>query len=116
MNNYKYKITKDESFYFERFKGKYLETPFLNIDNGWITVKGSYRAPNIDGYAWNGCTGAIDTDKTYTASCIHDVLYQFNAVPRAMADKVFKQVLHKNRFLFAKIYYFAVRLFGWIFY
>lgn len=108
MAKYKFTLESDLIAYCELLQGYHFVNNWLLIADGYIVIK--------KGYAWNGCTGAIDTDKTYIASCIHDVLYQFNAVPRSMADKVFKQVLQKNGFLFAKIYYFAVRLFGWMFY
>ncbi len=108
MQTYKYTLKSDLIEYCELLQGYHFANKWLLITNGFIVIK--------EGYAWNGCTGAIDTDKTYMASCIHDALYQYNVVQRFIADKVFKQVLQKNGFLFAKIYYFAVRILGWIFY
>lgn len=87
-------------------------------------------------YAWDGCSpkflilglamgtpdGAVNpkTGKpiTYYASMAHDVLYQFRkqlkgTVTRKQADRVFLELLRKDGFELAEVYYRAVRLFGW---
>lgn len=56
--------------------------------------------------------------KTYFASMVHDILYQFKAtvpVSRITADKIFLEIMETNKFKLAKVYYSAVRLFGGIF-
>jgi len=74
------------------------------ISNGFLFIKESYK--------WDGCTYAINTKSTYTASLIHDFLYEYGPICRRKADKVFEQQLLKNGFQFAKLYYIAVRIFG----
>jgi hypothetical protein len=86
-------------------------------------------------YAWDGCSpkfmllglavgtpdGAINpkTGKaiTYYASMAHDILYQFRKdlkgfVTRKQADRVFLELLRRDGFQLAEVYYLAVRLFG----
>lgn len=116
---------KDRSFENEWFK--------LG-ENGLITIKGTH----YKGYAWDGCSPKLkikdvyigtleavlnfDTgqSKTYYASLVHDVFYQFSKdvrrfIKRDEVDREFYAILKKDGFRFAKVYYFAVRLFGWIF-
>ena len=106
----KYKFTLQDSphLYIKGLKGIFFSNEWVQICNGFVTVK--------RGYSWDGCTFAPDFKETYTASLIHDVLYQFNIVDREKADLVFYEILKQNGFRFAKIYYFAVRLFGGLFY
>lgn len=88
-------------------------------------------------YAWDGCTpkfsmfdiliGTPDgvpnertqKPKTYFASLVHDVLYQFleinPAVPKARADKIFLELLSRDGFAPRHIYYFFVSIFGGLF-
>lgn len=85
-------------------------------------------------YAWDGCTpkfsifdilvGTPDgvpnertkKPKTYYASLVHDVLYQFleinPSVPKAKADKIFLELLYRDGFAPRHIYYFFVSIFG----
>ena len=85
-------------------------------------------------YAWDGCTpkfslfdivfGTPDgipnqvtkKPKAYYASLMHDVLYQFLdadlPLSRAQADRVFLEILTRDRFAPRPIYYAAVRAFG----
>jgi len=120
---YKSSIT-DRSFENEWFR--------LDLD-GKITIKGTNRR----GYAWDGCSPKMkiwdvyfgtseavlndDTrqSKTYYASMIHDVFYQFNKdvrsfVGRKEVDREFYNILKRDGFRFAKAYYYGVRAFGWI--
>jgi hypothetical protein len=88
----------------------------------------------LAGYAWDGCTpkfslfdiliGTPDgipnertkKPKTYYASLVHDVLYQFMElnpdVPKAAADKIFLELLTRDGFAPRHIYYAAVSVFG----
>ena len=88
----------------------------------------------LSGYAWDGCTpkfsifdilvGTPDgvpnertkKPKTYYASLVHDVLYQFLEinpdVPKAAADKIFLELLARDGFAPRYIYYIAVSAFG----
>jgi hypothetical protein len=97
-------------------------------------VKGS----NKEGYAWDGCSPKIKikdvyfgtpeavlnfetgNSKTYYASLIHDVFYQFSTdlksfISRKEVDREFYIILKENKFRFAKLYYGVVRLLGWLF-
>ena len=58
--------------------------------------------------------------KTYYASLVHDVFYQFARISGGVArrkevDSEFYCILKRDAFRFARLYYFAVRLFGWMF-
>lgn len=88
----------------------------------------------LSDYAWDGCTpkfsvwdivfgtpdGIPNTKttkpKTYYASLLHDILYQFlNAklpMSRANADRIFLELLTRDGFAPKWIYFIAVRLFG----
>lgn len=128
MSIYKYKTTVDYSFYSDRFKGKYLETPFLRIEDGWVTVKGSYRAPKIDGFAWNGVSpkfktfgviwGGIDFEGTYRATMFHDDCYQYLeeleiiGITRDDVDLLFLEIMLIDKCKVKEFYYVMVRLFG----
>ncbi|AXK40671.1 DUF1353 domain-containing protein [Crenobacter cavernae] len=111
----------------------------------FIDKKGRRRLeihPNGDvkvlaGYSWDGCTPKISVfdlvlgtpdgvpnrvtkrPKAYYASLLHDVLYQFLdaglPLSRAQADKVFLEILTRDRFAPRWIYYGAVRMFGGVF-
>jgi hypothetical protein len=91
----------------------------------------------LAGYAWDGCTpkfavfdivlGTPDgianqttlKPKAYYASLLHDVFYQFldSGLPlsRAQADRVFLEILTRDRFAPRQIYYLAVRGLGGVF-
>ena len=88
-------------------------------------------------YAWDGCTPKFTVfdlvfgipdgvpnqitkkPKAYYASLLHDVLYQFLdanlPLSRVQADRVFLEILVRDRFAPRPIYYLAVRLFGGVF-
>lgn len=57
--------------------------------------------------------------KTYYASMVHDVFYQFSKdvrsfIDRKEVDKEFYNILKRDEFRFAKLYYYCVRALGWI--
>ena len=95
----------------------------------------------LKGYAWDGCTpkfalwdiciGTPDgvpnaetkKPKAYYASLLHDALYQFSVVglpvpldKRAEIDRVFLEILTRDGFAPRSLYYWAVRLFGGVFF
>ncbi|MCC6658851.1 MAG: DUF1353 domain-containing protein [Rhodocyclaceae bacterium] len=114
---------------------------------GWAFADSSGRRrleihPNGDavvlaGYAWDGCTpkysladivlGTPDgvpseitkKPKTYYASLLHDVLYQFLdaglPLSRRQADAVFLEIMQRDRFAPRRVYHAAVRMFGGLF-
>ena len=116
-----------------------------NTGCAFIDAKGHRRLeihPNGDarvlaGYAWDGCTpkfslfdvviGTPDgvpnqttkKPKAYYASLMHDALYQFLDVElplsRVQADRVFLELLTRDRFAPRRIYHVAVRAFGGVF-
>lgn len=87
-------------------------------------------------YTWNGCSpkflvfdlllgtpeGVTHSEtgksKTYHASMIHDALYQFLdqdlPLSRRQADAIFLRMLQEADFAPAKLYWLAVRCFGWL--
>lgn len=116
-------------------KGRTFENEWFKLDKqGIVTVKGSY----YKGYAWDGCSpkfkikdvyvgtleGVLNFEtgqsKTYYASLIHDVFYQFSKsvrrfIKRKEVDREFYSILMTDGFRFAKLYYLAVRFLGWMF-
>lgn len=132
MRVYVYCITKDYP-YQSSIKDRQFENEWFRLDpDGTITIKGT----NKRGYAWDGCSpkmkigdvyfgtseGVLNYDtrqsKTYYASLIHDVFYQFNKdirsfVRRSEIDREFYLILKRDGFRFAKLYHWVVRVFGW---
>lgn len=133
MGVYVYCIKEDYK-YISSMKDREFENEWLKLEkNGTVIVKGT----NKKGYAWDGCSPKVkikdvyfgtpeavlnyDTgkSKTYFASLIHDVFYQFSKdvrsfIKRKEVDKEFYFILKKDKFGFAKVYYVAVRLMGWV--
>jgi len=116
-------------------KGRAFENEWFKLEPaGNVIIKGTH----CKGYAWDGCSpklkmkdiyvgtfeGVLNFDtgqsKTYYASLIHDVFYQFSRelksfIKRREVDREFYIILKSNSFAFAGLYYIAVRLFGWVF-
>ena len=105
MHNYT--LENDYHYYSDRLKEICLATEYVFICNGYITIK--------KGYSWNGCTYVPDFKGTYYASLIHDALYQYK-VGRKIADLVFYDLMKRDKFKGAWIYYNGVKLFGRLFY
>ena len=134
MGVYLYRIEEDY-VYKSRIRKRAFENEWFKLEkNGTVTVKGSHKR----GYAWDGCSpkkkfrdmcigtpeGVLNDktgkSKTYYASLIHDVFYQFSKdvkafITRKEVDREFYLILRKNRFKSARMYYHAVRLLGWQF-
>jgi len=126
---------KEDYIYKSSIKDQEFESEWFKLEkDGTVIVKGS----NKKGYAWDGCSPKIkiidiyfgtpeavlnfDTgkSKTYYASLIHDVFYQFSKdiksfISRKEVDKEFYIILKENKFRFATLYYGVVRLLGWFF-
>lgn len=103
----------------------YEDKNIIIYKEGYIKVK--------EGFKWNGCSPKfvildilIGTPEgrpisstnlypiTYYASMIHDALYRSNApITRKQADICFYENLKDYNFKLAKLYYLAVRMFGW---
>lgn len=121
--------------YCSRVRGREFDNEWLSLSvEGKVVVKGRH----YKGYAWDGCSPKLkirdiyfgtseavlnpDTgqSKTYYASLIHDIFYQFSRelrsqVSRKEVDSEFYRILKRDKFVFARLYYYAVRLIGWVF-
>lgn len=111
------------------------DSEFLKIDRSSITVK--------KGFKWDGCSpkfrvgdfliGTPDgkyiehrfdqgesnfKPMTWRASMLHDALYEYKGqhkLSRRTVDLIFLCILEEAGFKLAKLYWLAVRLFGWIY-
>lgn len=106
---------------------------FKLTPDGAIIIKGT----NYKGYAWDGCSPKLKIkdiyigipeavlnfgtgqSKTYYASLVHDMFYQFSKkvrlfIKRKEVDREFYAILRRDNFRFASLYYFFVRILGWI--
>ncbi|MFH0772464.1 MAG: hypothetical protein V1933_07580 [Candidatus Omnitrophota bacterium] len=125
---------KEDYHYKSSITGRSFENEWFQLlPDGMITVKGT----NKRGYSWDGCSpkykirdmyfGTPEAvlnyekgqSKTYYASLIHDLFYQFSKdvkgiVTRTEVDKEFYDILKRDGFGMAGWYYWAVRLLGWI--
>ena len=135
MGVYIYCLEEDYT-YRSSIKGRVFENEWFKLEkNGTITVKGSHKK----GYAWDGCSpkfkfkdicwlGTPDAvlnwetkkPKTYYASMVHDVFYQFSKdvkpfIKRKEVDDLFYDILKENNFRLANVYYRVVRLVSWMF-
>lgn len=134
MSVYIYRLSEDYR-YQSSIKGREFENEWCALSqDGMILVKGTH----YKGYAWDGCSPKIKIkdiyigtpeavlnfntgqSKTYWASLIHDVFYQFSKemgqlVARSEVDREFYHILKRDQFAFAGIYYQAVRMLGWLF-
>ena len=132
MGVYVYCI-KEDYRYQSSITGREYENEWFRLSkDGTVLVKGTH----YKGYAWDGCspkwkirdlyvgTGEAvlnwetGQSKTYYASLIHDVFYQFakevrKFIKRKEVDKEFYKILKRDGFRFARFYYISVRLFGW---
>lgn len=125
---------KEEFRYKSSITGRRFENEWLKLEpDGVITVKGT----NDRGYSWDGCSPkwkwkemyfgtpeAVLNDstrqsRTYYASLIHDIFYQFSSdlkgiIKRSEADEEFYNILKRDGFRLARLYFWGVRRFGWI--
>lgn len=134
MSVYVYCI-KEDYRYQSAIKGREFENEWFKLSkDGEVLIKGTH----YKGYAWDGCSPKIkikdwyfgtleavlnwDTgkSKTFYASLVHDVFYQFSKdvrsfIKRKEVDREFRKILEMDKFSFAGLYYYAVCCFGWIF-
>lgn len=133
MSVYVYCIKNDYQ-YQSAIKGRVFENEWFKLsEDGSVIIKGTHQK----GYAWDGCSpkfkikdwyfGTLEAvlnfdtgqSKTYYASLVHDVFYQFakdvrSFVRRKEVDQEFLNILKRDGLRFAKLYYIFVRWFGWI--
>lgn len=123
-----YRLEADYTYQSGR-EAEFLESKWLRIEtSGSITVKA--------GYAWNGCSPKLNVldlcvlgtpdgivnvktmkPKAYYASLVHDALYQYysyHSLSRGEADRIFRDILRRDRFLLGPVYYCFVRALGWL--
>jgi hypothetical protein len=133
---WKFVHQKDYHYQTDLLRGRKCDFNWLSIsEDGTIKVKGSFK----NGYAWDGCTpkknflhitwGNFDGKLkrfgkgdykpfTYYASMVHDALYQYKRcapITRKETDLIFYNMLKESGYMWAKVYYWGVRLFGWYF-
>lgn len=125
---------KEDYRYRSSITGREFENEWFKlVKDGTVVVKGTH----YKGYAWDGCSPKFKIkdwyfgtweavlnfntgqSKTYHASLIHDVFYQFakdvrSLVKRKEVDQEFLNILKRDGLRFAKLYYIFVRWFGWI--
>lgn len=134
----KFTISNDVNLY--KLKGQG-ESSFagisLTLNDGILRIK-----LNKGFYSWDGCSpkfklfgkefGTWDgklwdkffnrtnpilngLPETYYASLVHDFIYQSKGTfTRKEADALFKELLEQQKFKYTTLYYFFVRMFGWI--
>ena len=133
MSVYIYCIREDYR-YQSSITGREFENEWFELASDGVSI---IKGTNYKGYAWDGCSpkfkikdiyigipeavlnSSSGQSKTYYASLIHDVFYQFSREARAFVkrkevDGEFYAILKRDDFRFAGLYYFFVRLFGWI--
>ncbi len=134
MSVYIYCIREDHH-YQSSIKGREFENDWFRLaKDGMVVIKGTHAK----GYAWDGCSPKIKikdlyigtpeavlnwktgVSKTYYASLVHDVFYQFSKdiksfVRRKEADLELYAILKRDHFCFARAYYLVVRWLGWIY-
>jgi hypothetical protein len=86
--------------------------------NVWLQFRGRLAIVR-SGYAWDGASCAPDFPDVIVASCLHDALCQFRDVPcfplsKSQIDRAFLDEM-PQRFVFRRIYWGAVRLFGGVY-
>lgn len=133
MSVYVYCIKEDYP-YKSSIVGREFENGWFKLEpDGMITVKGT----NGRGYSWDGCSPKwkwkdmyfgtpeavlnheIRQSRTYYASLIHDIFYQFSSevkdlVARHEVDIEFYDILKRDGFKMARLYYWGVSAFGWL--
>ncbi|MCX5668892.1 MAG: hypothetical protein NTX89_02060 [Candidatus Omnitrophica bacterium] len=133
MSVYVYCI-KEDYRYQSSLTGSEFENEWFKLSpDGMVIVMGTHSK----GYAWDGCSPKFKIkdiyigvpeavlnfgtgqSKTYYASLVHDVFYQFSkkvrsCIKRKEVDREFYVILRRDNFRFASLYYFFVRMLGWI--
>ena len=133
MGVYVYCIREDYRYQSSITGREFANEWFTLAKDGVVMVKGTH----YKGYAWDGCSPKFKIkdlcfgtpeavlnfgtgqSKTYYASLIHDVFYQFakkvrSFIRRKEVDREFYTILERDGFRFARTYYRFVRLFGWM--
>ena len=93
---YKYQLAETYTVYVGIVLPYRIETEWLILENGWLTIK--------RGYAWNGPSGpTIDTLDSLRGSLVHDALYQLMRLGllsesfRGKADDLLHEICVEDR-------------------
>lgn len=127
---YLYTLENDYKFFAQTLIPIRFENKWIRANEVSFTIK--------KGYSWNGASpkkmmfnkvigtpegpiGDNGLPATYHATLIHDALYQFMpeleklGYTRKQADQEFLYEMQFAGFKYAKLYYYGVRMFGWMF-
>lgn len=116
MKIYKYTLRDDKKRTI--LWAKDCEHEFLSCKDGICIIK--------SGYSWDGATPKIKlfgkwigtsdgkNDQLKYATMWHDVLTQYGISSKIYVDYLFYSDMKNVGWKYAKLYYYAVRLFGWL--
>ena len=134
-----YEVDYDFSYLFKNSEAKEFSNEFGKITENKLVIYKNYAWDGCSGHVWQGKTIipeewmpkiSEDSDRytdTLASSLVHDYIYQFlfdikkvtgskYEFIRKIADKLFYYSLIKSKFIYARYYYYGVRLFGIIVY
>lgn len=101
---YKYQLREDAWFKTTCRPPEMVETTFLTLrPDGWLHIK--------TGYAWDGASGAIDTDSIMRGSLFHDAMYQLlrsgllPAIYKGVADIKFQRCCIEDKMFKVRAHY-----------
>lgn len=122
MNAVRYKRVYNGKYKFILTAPLVMDCGFIakTIKTNWIELRADGQLTIAMGYAWDGATGAIDTENSIAGSCGHDALYQLmrlGLLPRSkrlIADRDLRAWLIEYGMseLRAAAWFLAVRLCG----
>lgn len=125
MNNNWYKKTDHPKWKYVLIEKMRFQLPVSYIELDIFSDKGELLA-HLDcsglltiypGYAWDGATCALDFKSALRATLIHDIMCQLVnhdhwTYDRFEADLLFFETAKKDRFVFARVYFYGVAVFG----
>lgn len=118
MNKYKYILQEEKKRFFDFLKDVNVCYNFVTVENGWVTIK--------KGYSWDGATPKIKVfgkwigvsdgknNELKKPTMWHDVFTQYGIGKKSDVDEIFRFDMFKIGWKYYKIYYKAVRMFGWL--
>ena len=131
-HNWKYKLKEDKPFLLAWLPPHIrLDLPWISIANSVLTVKAGYAwdGASPSGLFWDTWDGPMCEEEelplTYWATLLHDAIYQYIREiaevlgwpirrVRRRGDKSFLDEMRKKKFDYSRLYYRAVRAFGWV--
>lgn len=97
---YLFTLKSDYNIFIEDLIDIYFNCEFGYIHDGHVRI--------FEKYSWDGCTCAINTSKTYYPCLVHDFLCQYEPTSTEITDKIFLDLLQRNKFELSYVYYLAV--------